>query len=256
MSNQDLIQKELTVPARLPDHTIMSMIQIAVEKDADINKLEKLMDLYERNQASLSKEAFSIAFAMWRKSTPVIPKNTQVKFPNKDGTITEYWHASLGDVAKAVDPLLAGAGLSYNWTMSQGNGGITVTCHLIHERGHSIEASMFSSPDASGGKNSIQQVASAVTYLQRYTLMSILGLTSCEIDDDARAAVVESKQDSLPEWYAKVKDLIEKASLSPAEVAKKAGVAHLKDVADARVPKLIEWLEGQVAKNNEQGAES
>ena len=46
---------------------------------------------------------------------------------------------------------------------------------------------MYGTPDNSGSKNSIQAIGSTTTYLQRYTLFSILGLAAGE-DDDGSAA--------------------------------------------------------------------
>ena len=39
-------------------------------------------------------------------------------------------------------------------------------------------------PDAGGAKNAIQARASTITYLERYTLKAILGLSEQEDDDD------------------------------------------------------------------------
>jgi len=44
-------------------------------------------------------------------------------------------------------------------------------------------------PDTSGSKNSIQAVGSTVSYLQRYTLYSILGLASKDADTDGNNRV-------------------------------------------------------------------
>ena len=46
--------------------------------------------------------------------------------------------------------------------------------------------SLSAPPDSSGSKNSIQAIASTLTYLQRYTLLSITGLAASEADDDGR----------------------------------------------------------------------
>jgi hypothetical protein len=46
---------------------------------------------------------------------------------------------------------------------------------------------MNSGPDDSGGKNKIQAIASAKSYLERYTLLAITGLATKDMDDDGRA---------------------------------------------------------------------
>ena len=45
---------------------------------------------------------------------------------------------------------------------------------------------MTGAPDTSGSKNSIQSRGSAVSYLQRYSLVGALGLTTADEDMDAR----------------------------------------------------------------------
>lgn len=47
---------------------------------------------------------------------------------------------------------------------------------------------MSAEPDGSGSKNAVQAIGSTNTYLQRYTLFSVLGLASVDMDDDANGA--------------------------------------------------------------------
>ena len=69
-------------------------------------------------------------------------------------------------------------GLSYRWDIGQRDGRIHVSCIVTHKAGHSETVTMDAAPDNSGKKNSIQQIASSVTYLQRYTLLAIAGLAT------------------------------------------------------------------------------
>ena len=57
-----------------------------------------------------------------------------------------------------------------------------MTFTLKNIGGHSESVSMGGPPDSGGAKNKIQERASTVTYLERYTLKAILGLS--EQDDD------------------------------------------------------------------------
>ena len=50
--------------------------------------------------------------------------------------------------------------------------------------GHQECTSLSAFPDESGGKNSIQAIGSTVSYLERYTLLSITGLSTQDQDDD------------------------------------------------------------------------
>lgn len=47
---------------------------------------------------------------------------------------------------------------------------------------------MDAAPDNSGKKNAIQSIASAVTYMQRYTLLAATGMSTKGMDDDGNSA--------------------------------------------------------------------
>ena len=54
--------------------------------------------------------------------------------------------------------------------------------------GHSEAVSIAGPLDDSGQKNGIQQIGSTITYLERYTLMAIMGLAAHDQDDDGIAS--------------------------------------------------------------------
>lgn len=171
--------------------TPMEMLQIAVEKGADLDQLQKLMDLQERWEANEARKAFVVAKAKFKAKAPAIDKNKHVGFTSKKegASKTDYWHATLDHVAELLDPVLSKYGLSYSWETEQRDGGlIRVTCILTHVMGHSERVTLQATPDTSGNKNSIQAVGSTVTYLQRYTLLSATGISTGDMDDDGKAA--------------------------------------------------------------------
>ena len=169
--------------------TPATLLAMAVEQNADIDKLTKLMDLQERWEANQAKKAYHVALAEFKADPPVLDRNKTVSYENNDGTVTTYKHASLDNVADILGKALEKQGLSFNWTTSQGEGGIiTVTCHLTHIMGHSESTSLWAGPDQSGKKNNIQAVGSTVTYLQRYTLRAITGTAEAGMDDDGQGS--------------------------------------------------------------------
>lgn len=181
------VSKMDTPAAQLPvTVTPMQMLQIAVEKGADLDQLQKLMDLQERWEATEARKAFVAAKAAFKANAPKLTKNKKVSFvSDKTSKTTEYDHATLDHIAETVGPVLSEHGLTYSWQTQQVEGGvIRVTCVLTHILGHSESVCLGGSPDQSGGKNNIQAVGSTVTYLQRYTLLSALGMATSESDDD------------------------------------------------------------------------
>ena len=156
------------------------LVRYALENGADIEKLEKLMAMQIQWEERESKKAYVAAMAEFKKNPPEIVKTKLVSF-----TGTSYKHATLGDVAKAVIEALARHGFSHRWDVEQpGDGRIVVKCVITHEMGHSETNTMESLADNSGKKNSIQAVASSITYCQRYTLLAACGLATVDESDD------------------------------------------------------------------------
>lgn len=168
--------------------TPMTMIDRALATGAAPETLERLLALQERWEANQARRAFDEAIAAAKAEIPVIRKNKHVGFKHRDGGgETDYWHEDLAEIARTVDPILSKHGLSYRYRSAQSDGRVSVTCILTHRDGYSEETTLSAAPDASGKKNSIQQVGSSITYLQRYTLKMALGLAAAQ-DDDGRAS--------------------------------------------------------------------
>ncbi len=164
-----------------------------LKNGGDLAHLEKMMELQERHEANEARKAFHVAMADFKKNPPEILKSKKVSYTTDKGT-TEYSHAELGEITTAVGAALAEHGLNATWKTEQ-EGGVKVTCTITHKLGHSQEASLFSPPDTSGGKNSIQAIGSTITYLQRYTLLALTGLAAHDQDDDGKG----SEETGLPE---------------------------------------------------------
>lgn len=186
--------------AALTTATPAQLLSMAVQQGADLDKLERLMALQERWEANEARKAFVLAMTEFKAEPMEIFKRKQVGFADKNGNFVGYKHAELSDVADVVVPAMARHGLSHRWEVKQGGGRIVVTCSVTHRAGHSESVTMDAAPDDSGKKNAIQQVASAITYMQRYTLLAVCGLaTKSEHDDDGRGAG-EPAADPLEVW--------------------------------------------------------
>ncbi len=166
--------------------TPMGILQMAISQGADIDKLTKLMELQERWEANEARKAFNAAMAKFKDNPPQLSKNKHVKFHTSKG-VTEYDHATLNHVTDQITASLAAVGVSHKWAIDQQGSSISVSCILTHALGHSEKTTLSSGPDDSGGKNSIQSIGSAVTYLQRYTLLAATGMAA-GLDEDGRAS--------------------------------------------------------------------
>jgi hypothetical protein len=181
---------------------LMRLIErAAIEPEFDVAKLEKLLDVKERWEKTEARKDFIVASAAFRSEAPKLLKNKRVAFGK-----TEYDHATLDSIADALAPALGAVGLTYRWETKQVDGGISVGCILTHVLGHSETVTLQAPPDQSGGKNSIQAVASTVSYLQRYTLLAITGLSTSDADNDGRGYVGFITGDQKDELIALMKN--------------------------------------------------
>lgn len=177
MENQELVKIESSP---------MGLMEIALQKGADINTLERLMDLQQKWEAKESRKMFFDALSRFQASCPDIEKKQKVNYPLKEGGVINYKFAPLGDIVSQIRNLLLDTGLSYRWEIDNKENGITVTCIISHLAGHSEKTEMTAQKDSSGKKNDIQQHASTVTYLKRYTLTCALGIATADEDIDGR----------------------------------------------------------------------
>lgn len=187
------------VAAQSDAGALMQIIQrAATDQTFDVAKLEKLLEVRERWEAAEARKAFVAALNAFKASPPTVTKNKQVRFTTDRGT-TEYRHATLDNVCEAIGEALSKHGLSHRWEVTQDKDAIRVACVLTHVLGHSERVSLEAMPDKSGSKNGIQAVGSTVTYLQRYTLLSVTGMATTDQDDDGRGA---GGQEGEPEQKA------------------------------------------------------
>jgi len=205
-------------PNAIVTMTPMDMLARAVQSGADLDMIEKLMNLQERWEASNARKAFDAAIASAKAKISPIERNASGHNDKR--------YADFSAIAKVVDPILSEFGLYYRFRTTQGDR-ISVTCVLSHKDGHSEETTLSGPPDASGSKNAIQAIGSTLTYLQRYSLVQMLGLAAAR-DDDGKAGagvqtITQEQADSL-------RDLIEANGKNRAQFLKWAKVERLENI--------------------------
>ena len=177
MSNSELLVQEQQTKAVSAPASAQALIEMAITQGADIDKLERLMQLQERYDAKNAKSAFLSALSMFQAKCPVIVSK-------KAGH--NYKYAPLGDIVAQIKEILFHCGLSYRFEQSQDGDLITVNCITSHIEGHSESLSMTGKADTQGSKSSIQAIGSTVTYLRRYSLLGAFGIVTADEDSDGR----------------------------------------------------------------------
>lgn len=164
--------------------TPAAMIQQAIQQGSGVEVMERLLALQERYDAYNARKAFDDAMADLRNTLPKIVKSREVDFTSQKGR-THYKFEDLAEITETIAGPMSAVGLSFRWYTDNVAGGVKVTCRITHRSGHYEETSLVGPLDASGNKNPIQAIGSAVSYLQRYTLKAAVGIAAAQ-DDDAQ----------------------------------------------------------------------
>jgi hypothetical protein len=159
------------------------LLALAVDKDLDIEKLSKLMDLQRQWKEGLAREAFFNALVTFQANCPELRKSKTVSF-SAGGGKTEYKYAPLADIIRQIKPVIKSVDIAYRWEIADNGESIIVTCLVTHKDGHTERTTMSAKADTSGSKNAIQARGSAIEYLKRYTLIGALGISTADSDVD------------------------------------------------------------------------
>lgn len=192
-------ERHVSAPAdQAPAGSPMALAIAALQSGMSPEQIGQMMDLQDRYNATQAKKAYDEAFAAFKAEAVKIIKGRAVA----DGPLKGKSYAELHDVVNAVTPALSKHGLSSSWKLTKDDKDwMEVTCYLRHVGGHQESVSMGGPPDTGGAKNAIQARASTKTYLERYTLKAITGLSEQNDDTDGNVAGSTDLRDG---WITKV----------------------------------------------------
>ena len=212
-------ERLLLVPPSDSVSAILALIeQIALNPDADVEKLERMMALYECLKAKEAELAYNaakgrilkkLASIKIVKSRSVLNQIEQGK-PQK-GAYEAFKYAPLEEIDKHLRPLLAqeDMDLSYSDEPQEG-GGILIRGRLKHLPGGHYEDSFMPAPlDTTGGKSDVQAVGSTNSYLRRYVACNIFNIVVVGDDDNGMGGTIDEAQAKT------ILGLIKKAKVGP-----------------------------------------
>lgn len=231
----EIVEQNNSIPTAT-DRSPMAIMTMAINQGADLSQLEKMMDLQTRWEANEAKKAYIKAMAAFKANPPKIEKDRKVSY-NK----TNYSHASLGNVTEKINSGLGAHGLSAAWATEQSGTAIKITCTITHMLGHSESTSLTAPADTSGAKNNIQAIGSTISYLQRYTLLSLTGLATQDQDNDgipvAPVATLDEKQ------VSQVIDMMNAANVDHADYLKYLEVTTVEHISSSRFEGIMAELD-------------
>lgn len=221
-----------------------SLIQLAIESKLPIEHLERLMALKEKYDANEAKKLFLTAMANFQSECPPLEKTKLVKFETRTGGTTKYNYAPLGEITATIKDALKKNNLSYRWEIDDSSEFIVCICIVSHSSGHSEKSTMRAGKDTSGSKNEIQSRGSTITYLQRYTLISALGISTADEDTDSVEAT--------PEQYNVIEGLKHTCSL-PEEKLRALDIRLTNGLTSFEAIECIKYLKENQVENISSG---
>lgn len=214
------LEQPAVVEAHQPP-TLLAYLK-AAESGADLDRLEKLMELHERWEDRQARNAFTLAMSKFKSEVMQVWKTKHVDVPGG----AKFNHAQLADYCDAAIPNLSKYGLRHRWKTQQDVTvtpmRITVTCIISHELGGDEETPLFGPPDTLGNKSPLHAIASTVALLERYTFAAATGLAAREMDGNPKGtgvadpassdAVMVQKPSDFDLWAEDAKAAAEKGS--------------------------------------------
>ena len=143
---------------------VLALIErMATDPNADVEKLERLMAMYERQVERRAREDFAAAFVALK---PELPQVKRGRFNSQ----TQSYYAALEDIIEVVDPILHkhGFGIATK-VIEQTETRVVVRAELWHQGGHVEHTDVNMPLDGVGlggkaNKTPLHATASAITY--------------------------------------------------------------------------------------------
>jgi len=232
MEAKNLVKNENSTVLAKQEVTPMAMLQTAMEQGADLDKMQKLMDLQERWEAGQAKKSYISAMTKFREDCPDISKT-------RKGHNCKY--AGLAETIQQIKMTLSDHGLSHSWKTEQIDKETKVICTVTHIDGHAESTSLSAAAETSGSKNSIQAIGSTISYLERYTLFAILGLASSDMDTDGN--IQNPIKYISDEQAANIQALADEVNANMPNFFKYLQVKSIETIRDTEYSRAIKLLE-------------
>ena len=179
-----------------PQTEPQALLRLAVESGADVEKLERLMALQERWEATQARKAFLEAMGELQAEMPTIIKTRQVC--DRSGRVM-YKFASLDQIIAAMQPHEHKHGFTHRWEYdATPEGVLLVSCIVQHAGGHAEKTTVRVPPTKGMNTNAAQDQRVMEQYGKRGSYEGAFGIATAAEDIDAQidadAPSIDAKQ--------------------------------------------------------------
>lgn len=227
--------------------TLLHVLERAAsDPNVDVDKMERLMGMYERQSAKIAEQEFNKAMSAAQSEIGRVSADA-----NNAQTRSRY--ATYAKLDRVLRPVYTthGFALSFGTAEAPQPDYVRVVCHVSHDAGHSRSYQVDMPADGKGAKGGdvmtkTHAVGSATQYGMRYLLKMIFNVAIGEDDDDGDAAsltpISGQQHDTL---LAK----IEATGTNIERFCKAFGIEELRQLPASRFDSAVKAL-NQKAKQN------
>lgn len=191
-----------------PTASIIEVIsRAASDPNTDVDKLERMMAMYERMEAKKAEMAFSAAMGAAQQEMRPISADA-------DNKQTRSKYATYGKLDSALRPIYTkhGFSLSFDTDDSPKADHVRVLCYVAHQDGHTRTYKTDMPADGKGAKGGdvmtkTHAAGSAMSYGMRYLLKFIFNVAIGEDDTDGNGTIERITQQQAAEIRALIKEV-------------------------------------------------
>lgn len=193
MTHEQAMPGPVAVVADNPSSIMGIVAQLAMHPGADIDKIERLMQLHTKEierqdakeaaaKAAEAERLFYVDFVAMKPELPLIART-------KDNTHTKSKYAPLEDINKEIDPVLERHGFATtSRVIEQTDATVTMEMAVVHRAGHKLTMTLTMPIDDKGpggtkNKTTGQGIASTMTSTKRIGFCALLNISTGDDKD-------------------------------------------------------------------------
>lgn len=184
-------------PEPNPANTYEMFLALAKDPSVPLERLNMLMDMQIKAETRNAEKEFNAAFARLVPSLPRIVKRGEI--PKGGGTVIKF--CTIEDMDAIIRPLYTAEGFTLSFYSKPTTEGIIRVGKLRHVAGHSELSEMQLPPDKGPGRNSLQELGSAISYADRYITKGMFNIITVGEDKDGASfglkAITQQQADDL-----------------------------------------------------------
>ncbi len=218
------------------------LLQLAIDKDADIDKLEKLIQLKVDCDNRESKKQYNMAMVKAQASMPVVPRD-------KDNNQTHSKYSSYETILRYTKPIYTEHGFSISFFEGETSkdGHIRICANVMHMEGHTEDYFVDIPIDDKGIKGTVNKTqthakGSSISYGRGYLIKMVFNIPTGE-DDDGNGCTPIKHVDE--EQQANIQSLIDEVKPRMQGFYKHFNVKDISEIPATKYKQVINQLEAK-----------